>query len=77
MEEYKAKFEALSNRFRGFPKNYKLSCFLSDLKDAIRLPIRMSSPTNLLYAYGLAKIQEEQHVQVSKKLVRNNSSYGT
>lgn len=56
MEEYKEKFEALSNRLRGLSETYKLSCFLSGLKDEIRLPVRMFSPTSLLTAYGLSKI---------------------
>lgn len=32
---YKAQFEALSNRLRGLTEPYKLSCFLSGLKDEI------------------------------------------
>lgn len=41
VETYKSQFEALSNRLRSLIKSYKLSCFLSELKDKIRLPIRM------------------------------------
>lgn len=37
----------------------KLSCFLSGLRDEIRLPIRMLNPANLDDAFGLAKIQEQ------------------
>jgi hypothetical protein len=59
VEDYKAKFEVLSNRLRDLSENYKLSCFLSGLKENIRLPVRMFSPKTLLAAYGLAKIQEE------------------
>ena len=56
---YKGQFEALSNRIKELSENHKLSCFLSGLKDEIRLPIRMLNPQNLSAAYGLAKIQEE------------------
>ncbi|KAF5471876.1 hypothetical protein F2P56_008640 [Juglans regia] len=56
---YKAQFEALSNRLRGLSDHHKLSCFMSGLKDEIRLPIRMLNPINLGAAFGLAKIQEE------------------
>lgn len=52
----KAKFEVLSNRLRGLLENYKLSYFLSGLKDEIRLPTRNFSPMNLLSTYDLAKI---------------------
>jgi hypothetical protein len=47
----------LSNRLRGLTKPYKLSYFLSGLKDDIRLPVRMLAPTSLGQAFGLAKIQ--------------------
>lgn len=58
MEEYKGRFEALSNRLRGISKHNKLSCFLSGLKDEIRLRVRIFNPTTLLAAYGLAKIED-------------------
>lgn len=56
---YKSQFEVLSNRLRGLSESYKLSCFLSGLKDEIRLPIRILHPNSLSSAFGLAKIQEE------------------
>lgn len=65
MEEYKCKFEALSSRLRGLSESYKLSCFLSGLRDDIRLPVRMFKPDNLLTAYSLAKIQEK-HLGIIK-----------
>ena len=39
---YKAEFEAVSNRVKGLSPLHKLSCFLSGLKDEIRLPIECS-----------------------------------
>ncbi|KAF5450607.1 hypothetical protein F2P56_030941, partial [Juglans regia] len=56
---YKTQFEVLSNRLKGLSENYKLSCFLSGLRDEIRLPVRMLHPQSLNTAFGLAKIQEE------------------
>ena len=56
---YKGQFEASSNRIKGLFDSDKLSCFLSDLKDDVRLPMKMLSPKNLNEAFGLAKIQEE------------------
>ena len=55
---YKGNFEILSNRIVGLFEAHKLSCFLSGLKDEIRLPVRMLVPKTLTEAYGLAKIQE-------------------
>ncbi|XP_035543565.1 uncharacterized protein LOC118347658 [Juglans regia] len=63
---YQAQFEALSNRLRGLSDVHKLNCFLSGLKDEIRLPIRMFNPVSLSAAYTLAKIQEE-YLASSKK----------
>ena len=56
---YKAQFKVLSNRSKGISSSRKLSCFLSGLKDEIRLPIRMLNPQSLNEAFGLSKIQEE------------------
>ena len=49
-------FEILSNRIMGFSESHKLSCFLSGLKDEIRLLVRMLMPKSLSEAFGLAKI---------------------
>ena len=56
---YKGEFEALANQIRGLSPQHKLSCFLSGLKDEVRLPVRMLNPSTLIAAFGLAKIQEE------------------
>ena len=41
---YKAEFEAVSNRVKGLSPLHKLSCFLSGLRDEIRLSVRMLYP---------------------------------
>ena len=63
---YKAQFEVLSNRIKGLSATHKLSCFLSGLRDEIRLPVRMLSPKSLNEAFGLAKIQEEYNLSCRK-----------
>ncbi|XP_035541674.1 uncharacterized protein LOC118344675 [Juglans regia] len=63
---FQAQFEALSNRLTGLSDVHKLSCFLSGLKDEIRLPIRMFNPVSLSAVYALSKIQEE-YLASSKK----------
>ena len=55
---YKGQFEALSNRIKGLSDSHKLSCFLSGLKDEVRLPMKILNPKNLNEAFGLAKIQQ-------------------
>ncbi|KAL4622255.1 hypothetical protein ACB092_06G284100 [Castanea dentata] len=68
---YKAEFEAVSNRIEGLSPLHKLSCFLSGLKDEIRLPVRMLNPSTLNEAFGLAKIQEEYVFSCKKVNVPN------
>ena len=69
---YKGQFQALSNRIRDFSENHKLSCFLSGLRDEIRLPVKMLNPKTLNEDFGLAKIQEE-YVMGSKKFLKSSS----
>uniref|UniRef100_A0A7N2KR02 Uncharacterized protein n=1 Tax=Quercus lobata TaxID=97700 RepID=A0A7N2KR02_QUELO len=66
---YKSQFEMLSNRIKNLPESHKLSCFLSGLKDEIRLAVRMQNPRTLSAAFGLAKIQEE-YLLTCKKVYR-------
>ena len=56
MAIYKSQFERLSNRIKNLLESYKLSCFLSGLKDEIRLAMRMQNPRALSATFGLAKI---------------------
>ena len=56
---YKGEFESLSNRIKDLSPQHKLKCFLSELKDEIKLSVRMLNPSSLNVAFGLAKIQEE------------------
>ena len=46
-------------RVRDLSDMHKLSCFISDMKDEIRLAVKMQGARNLGEAYALAKIQEE------------------
>jgi hypothetical protein len=59
IEEYKGLFESLSNGIRNLSSMHKLNCFMSGLKDEVRLAIKMQGPRTLGEAYALAKIQEQ------------------
>jgi hypothetical protein len=41
IEEYKGLFESVSNRIRNLSSMHKLSCFMSELKDEVRLGFKM------------------------------------
>ncbi|XP_042972766.1 uncharacterized protein LOC122304569 [Carya illinoinensis] len=77
VDGYKTDFEALSNRLRGLSEDFKLSCFLSGLRDDIRVSVKMFFPTDLLTAYGLAKMQEEKNFLRKKGSYRNFSTHST
>jgi hypothetical protein len=66
IEEYKGLFESFSNRIRNLSSMHKLSCFMSGLKDGVRLAIKMQGPRTLGEAYALAKIQEQYLVNVKR-----------
>lgn len=59
VSNYKAQFEVISNRIKGLSEPHRFCCFLSGLRDEIRLPVRMLNLSSLHQAFGLAKIQEE------------------
>jgi hypothetical protein len=63
---YKGQFEALSNRIRNLSEAHKLSCFMSGLRDDVRLAVKMQGPRSLGEAYALAKIQEEYLITCRK-----------
>uniref|UniRef100_A0A2N9EPT7 Ty3 transposon capsid-like protein domain-containing protein n=1 Tax=Fagus sylvatica TaxID=28930 RepID=A0A2N9EPT7_FAGSY len=66
IKEYKGLFESLSNRIRNLSSMHKLSCFMSGLKDEVRLAIKMQGPRTLGEAYALAKIQEQYLANVKR-----------
>ena len=72
---YKGNFIIFSNGIIGLFESHKLSCFLSGLKDEIRLPVRILVPKTLNEAFGLAKIQEE-YVNSSRKGFRGVTNNG-
>jgi hypothetical protein len=76
VDDYKERFEALSNRVRGVDDHNKVSCFLGGLKDEIRLPLRMFKPQTLLTTYGLAKVQEE-HVLTGRRYRNVSGNFTT
>jgi hypothetical protein len=70
--EYTTQFESLSNHLRGVFEKNRLSCFLSGLKDDIRLPLQMLNLVTLAAAFGLAKLQEE-YLLSSRRFLRSRS----
>jgi hypothetical protein len=59
VEAYKSQFEIISNQLKRLAEPYKLSCFLSGLREDIRFMVCMLNPSNLTMAFGTTKMQEE------------------
>ena len=57
LQEYLEEFDILSHKV-NLTEEYSLSCFLSGLKDEIKIPVRMFAPRSLQQAYALARMQE-------------------
>jgi len=68
LEEYKSQFEVLANWVHDLPEHHKLSFFLGGLKPEIRFLVRMFNPKNLVEAYSLPKIQEENILNNTKNI---------
>ena len=60
VEEYQTKFEILSNKITGLNEEFRISTFLSGLRDDLRIVVAMFKPTTLSAAFGLARLQEEE-----------------
>jgi hypothetical protein len=73
--EYTTYFQSLLNRLQGVFERNKHNCFLSGLKDEIRLPMRMLNPANLVATFGLAKLQEKYILSSRRPLHSTSSSF--
>jgi len=60
VKDYQYQFEVLSNRISGITEEFKVSSFISGLKEEVRIMVTMLKPPNLPAAFGLARLQEEE-----------------
>lgn len=70
---YKSEFKLLSNRICGISEKNKTSCFLSDLRDEIKMIVCMLNPMTLNDAFESTKIQE-QYVRSIRKVGKSSST---
>ncbi|KAF8380856.1 hypothetical protein HHK36_028351 [Tetracentron sinense] len=62
VEDYQTQFEILANSTEGPPEGFMISCFLSGVKDNIRLSVKMFKPSTLSATFGLARIPEDKGI---------------
>lgn len=60
VEDYQTQFEILSNKIQGLSEEFKVSTFLSDLREEVRITVTMLKPKDLTTAFGFARLQEEE-----------------
>jgi hypothetical protein len=60
VEDYQTQFEILSNKIQGLSEEFKVSTFLSGLREEVRIVVTMLKPKDLTTAFGLARLQEEE-----------------
>jgi len=60
VDEYQSQFEVLSNRIPRLPEEFRVSSFVSGLKEELRIMVSMFKPTTLPDAFGLARLQEQE-----------------
>jgi hypothetical protein len=60
VEDFQTQFEILSNRIQGLSEEFKVSTFLSGLREEIRITVTMLKPRDLTTTFGLARLQEEE-----------------
>lgn len=69
VKDYLNHFEALANRIVGLLPSSLLSCFISGLDPDIHREVQALQPLTLVYAAGLARLQEEK-LHESRKALR-------
>lgn len=50
VEEYQTEFEVLSNKIKGLTEEFRISTFISGLKDELKIMVTMFKPNTLLAA---------------------------
>ena len=70
VSNYKAQFEALSNRIKELFEKHKLSCFLSGLKDEMRFLLRCSIHKLLILLSDLQKYKRNIYL-VTRELLNH------
>ena len=60
VKEYQNQFEKLANHIEGLDDAFFTSCFISGLKEEIRLEVKMFNPKTMMDAIALAKLAKDK-----------------
>lgn len=66
MREYQAQFERLLSRVGKLSTQHQLGCFVSGLKENLRMDVQAARPTTVTDAIGLARLYEAKNWSLKK-----------
>lgn len=76
LTSYQIEFENLSNQVDDLPYHFLVGCFISGLKDEIRLEVKIKQPRILADAIGVARLVEEKINIQKKQLSSTKANWG-
>lgn len=76
VSEYQTRFERLLARAGTLTDKQEVECFISGLKEGIRIDVQVQNPPNLSAAVGLARTYEIKTKEVKQPTITPLSSFG-
>lgn len=61
----------MSHHVHGLTQTYKVNCFISGLKDALKYEMMAKKPTTMVEVMRLAKLEEQKNVAIKKSTKSN------
>jgi hypothetical protein len=62
VREYQAKFESLLSKIGVLSQTRQVNCFISGLREVLRVGVTAGKPKTLTSAIGLARLYEPRHI---------------
>jgi hypothetical protein len=66
--DYQAKFESLLSKIGNLSQSQQVSCFVSGLKEEIKVDVTAGQPHTLTSAIGLARVYEAHNMALGKNV---------
>lgn len=65
-DEYQAKFMRLSHHVHGLTQTYKMNCFISGLREAVKYEVMAKNSATMVEAMRSAKLEEQKSNAVKR-----------
>lgn len=70
-EKYWNEFMRLSHQVRGIPSEHLISCFISGLRETVKIELLSRGPRSVVDAMKLARLEEEKASAIKKGVKPN------